>query len=219
KIPYLVIGTVVLLVALFVARTPLPEINEEASVPESRGHERSLWANTNFVFGVVALFFYVGAQTGVVSFFIRFSDQVAGIPEKMAANLLAIALLGFMLGRFIGTFLMRFVTPAKLLTVFALLSVVFTVLSAWVDGMFAVYAMMGVTLLMSIMFPTIFSLAINGLGKHTKQGASILIMAIVGGAIIPLAMGRLSDWFTMQTAYMVPAVCFGVVLLFAFRNI
>jgi len=133
--------------------------------------------------------------------------------------LLAIALLGFMLGRFVGTFLMRFVTPAKLLTAFSLLSVVFTILSAWIDGVFAVYAMVGVTFLMSIMFPTIFSLAINGLGKHTKQGASILIMSIVGGAIVPVVMGRLSDWFTIQTAYLVPAACFIIVLLFALRNI
>src|SRR5690606_18875912 len=103
--------------------------------------------------------------------------------------------------------------------IFSLLNVVFTMLSAWVDGMFAVYAMVGVTFLMSIMFPTIFSLAINGLGKYTKQGASILIMSIVGGAIIPVVMGRLSDWFTMQIAYLVPAGCFAIVLLFALRNI
>ncbi|WP_262249486.1 L-fucose:H+ symporter permease [Parapedobacter soli] len=219
KLPYIIIGTVVLLVALLVARTPLPEINEEADLYEGGATGKSLWSNTNFRFGVIALFFYVGAQVGVVSFFIRFSEQVAGIPEKMAANLLAIALLGFMLGRFVGTFLMRFVTPAKLLAIFSLLNVVFTMLSAWVDGMFAVYAMVGVTFLMSIMFPTIFSLAINGLGKYTKQGASILIMSIVGGAIIPVVMGRLSDWFTMQIAYLVPAGCFAIVLLFALRNI
>src|SRR5690606_11417478 len=153
------------------------------------------------------------------SFFIRFSDQVAGIPEKTAANLLAVALLGFMLGRFVGTFLMRYITPAKLLAAFSLLCVVFTILSVWVDGVFAVYAMVGVTFLMSIMFPTIFSLAIFGLGKHTKQGASILIMSIVGGAIIPVVMGWLSDWFTMQTAYLVPAACFVIVLVFALRSI
>ncbi|SEK64145.1 L-fucose:H+ symporter permease [Parapedobacter koreensis] len=219
KLPYLVIGATVLLVALLVVRTPLPEINEEAShASDGAGKGKSLWSNVNFVFGVVALFFYVGAQVGVVSFFIRFSDQVAGVQEKAAANLLAIALLGFMVGRFVGTFLMRFIAPAKLLAVFALLNVLFTVLSASVDGLFAVYAMVGVTFLMSIMFPTIFSLAISGLGKHTKQGSSILIMAIVGGAIIPLIMGRVSDRFTMQAAYLVPAACFAVVLLFALRN-
>lgn len=220
KLPYIVIGVIVLLVALVVSRTSLPEINEETPVSDG-GHPtgKSLWTNGNFLFGVLALFLYVGAQVGVVSFFIRFSDQVAGVQEKAAANLLSLALLGFMLGRFVGTFLMRFVTPAKLLAIFALLSVVFTLISAGVDGMFAVYAMVGVTFLMSIMFPTIFSLAIGGLGKNTKQGSSILIMSIVGGAIIPVVMGRLSDWFSMQSAYVVPAACFAVVLLFALRNV
>jgi len=219
KIPYLIIGAVVLLVALLVVRTPLPEINEEEEEVPGASTGRSLWRDGRFVFGVIALFFYVGAQVGVVSFFIRFSDQVAGIQEKEAANLLSIALFGFMVGRFVGTFLMRFIAPSRLLALFALLNVVFTGLSAWVDGMFAVYAMVGVTFLMSIMFPTIFSLSISGLGRHTKQGSSVLIMAIVGGAIIPPVMGRLSDAFSMQTAYLVPAVCFLVVLLFALGQI
>lgn len=219
KLPYIVIGVVVLLVALLVSRTSLPEINEETHADDGRVKGKSLWTNGNFLFGVVALFLYVGAQVGVVSFFIRFSDQVAGVQEKAAANLLSVALLGFMLGRFVGTFLMRFVTPAKLLAIFSLLSVIFTLISAGVDGMFAVYAMVGVTFLMSIMFPTIFSLAIGGLGKNTKQGSSILIMSIVGGAIVPLIMGRLSDWLSMQSAYVVPAACFAVVLLFALQNI
>ncbi|MFC7526411.1 L-fucose:H+ symporter permease [Parapedobacter sp. GCM10030251] len=219
KMPYIVIGVIVLLVAILVSRTSLPEINEEMQVDDGSAGGKSLWQNSNFLFGVIALFLYVGAQVGVVSFFIRFSEQVAGVQEKAAANMLSVALLGFMLGRFVGTFLMRYVTPARMLAIFALLSVVFTLISAGVEGMFAVYAMVGVTFLMSIMFPTIFSLAIGGLGKNTKQGSSILIMAIVGGAIVPLAMGRLSDWFSMQSAYGVPAVCFAVVLLFALRNI
>src|SRR5690606_4344249 len=178
KAPYLIIGAVVLLVAVLVAYTPLPEINEEESTPEVGTSNQSLWHNGNFVFGVVALFFYVGAQVGVVSFFIRFSDQVADVQEKAAANLLSIALLGFMLGRFVGTFLMRFVTPAKLLAVFALLSVLFTVVSVWVYGLLAVYAMIGVTFLMSIMFPTLFSLTNSGLDKDTKQGTFNLNMSI-----------------------------------------
>lgn len=219
KMPYMVIGVIVLLVAILVSRTSLPEINEEMQVDDGSAGGKSLWQNSNFLFGVIALFLYVGAQVGVVSFFIRFSEQVAGVQEKAAANMLSVALLGFMLGRFVGTFLMRYVTPARMLAIFALLSVVFTLISAGVEGTFAVYAMVGVTFLMSIMFPTIFSLAIGGLGKNTKQGSSILIMAIVGGAIVPLAMGRLSDWFSMQSAYGVPAVCFAVVLLFALRNI
>lgn len=218
KIPYLVIGAVVLLVAVLVFRTQLPHIDEAGNGAVKDRGARSIFVNSNFVFGVVALFFYVGAQVSVVSFFIRFSGQVADIPEKTAATLLSVALLGFMAGRFVGTWLMRFVPPAKLLAGFALANVGFTLFSVGMDGLSAVYAMMGVTFLMSIMFPTIFSLAIQGLGERTKQGSSVLIMAIVGGALLPLLMGWLSDQFTIQTAYLVPAACFAIVLLFAFRN-
>lgn len=219
KIPYLVIGAVVLLFALLVIRTSLPQINEDEGQGAGQVGMASLFGNGNFVFGVIALFFYVGAQVGVVSFFIRFSGQVAGVPEKAAATLLSLALLGFMAGRFIGAFLMRFFAPAKLLALFALLTVVFTLISVGITGRLAVYAVMGVTLLMSIMFPTIFSLAIRGLGGMTKQGSSILIMSIVGGAVLPLLMGLISDRFSIQAAYLVPAACFVVVLAFAFRNV
>jgi len=218
KIPYLIIGAVVLFVALLVSRTKLPHIEERQNSKRENFSDRSILANSNFIFGVVALFFYVGAQVGVVSFFIRFSGHVAGIPEKTAATLLSIALLGFMIGRFSGTWLMRVVTPAKLLMLFALVSIVFTLLAVGMNGLSAVYAMMGVVFLMSIMFPTIFSLAIQGLGHQTKQGSSILIMAIVGGAVLPPMMGWLSDRFTIQTAYLVPAGCFVIVWLFASRG-
>ena len=219
KIPYLLIGLIVLLVALVVIRTRLPQINETVGTKTAQTGTSSLFANGNFIFGVVALFFYVGAQVGVVSFFIRFSGAVAGITEKAAATLLSGALLGFMIGRFAGSFLMRFFAPAKLLALFATLNVLFTLISVSVNGLLAIYTLMGVTFLMSIMFPTIFSLAIHGLGSMTKQGSSILIMAIVGGAVLPLLMGLISDRSSIQTAYLLPAACFAIVLAFAIRNI
>lgn len=218
-VPYLLIGGVVLLVAVLLRWTKLPEIKEEEDIPGTAHAGKPLRYNRNFVFGVVALFFYVGAQVGVLSFFIRFSEQVAGVPERAAADLLAIALLGFMLGRFVGTGLMRFVTPARLLVAFSVLNIAFTIIAVAVDAMLAVYALMGVTFFMSIMFPTIFALSISGLGARTKQGSSILIMSIVGGALIPIAMGQVSDMATMQTAYLVPAICFAVVLAFALANV
>lgn len=114
---------------------------------------------------------------------------------------------------------MRYFAPAKLLALFATLNVLFTLVSVSVSGLLAIYTLMGVTFLMSIMFPTIFSLAIHGLGSKTKQGSSILIMAIVGGAVLPLLMGLISDWFSIQAAYLLPAACFAIVLVFALRNI
>lgn len=218
-VPYLVIGAVVLLMAIILRRTKLPEIVEEQDEQTTMRNNKSLFHNKNFVFGVITLFCYVGAQVGVLSFFIRFSAHVADVPERAAANLLAIALLGFMLGRFVGTGLMRFVTPARLLVVFSLMNIVFTIIAVSVDAMLAIYALMGVTFFMSIMFPTIFALSISGLGSQTKQGSSVLIMSIVGGALIPVLMGQVSDMTNMQIAYLVPGMCFAVVLVFAVANV
>ncbi|MCC2548706.1 L-fucose:H+ symporter permease [Hymenobacter sp. BT175] len=215
QVPYLVIGAVVLLVALLLWRTRLPEI--EAA--ETTGRAGSLLHEKNLWLGVAAQFFYVGAQVCVSSFFIRFAGRVAGLDEKLAAYYLSGALLGFMAGRFLGTLLLRYVPAARLLAFYSLANVVLIGLAVLLPGMFSVYALIGVEFFMSIMFPTIFSLSIRGLGANTKQGSSFVIMAIVGGAVFPLLMGWLSDATSIQTAYVVPGFCFGAVLLFALRNL
>jgi FHS family L-fucose permease-like MFS transporter len=168
--------------------------------------------------GVIAQFFYVGAQVCVSSFFIRFAEKVAGIEEKSATLFLSAALFGFMAGRFIGTFLMRFIAPARLLALYSLLNIVLLVLASLLEGKFSVYALVGVEFFMSIMFPTIFSLSIRGLGAKTKEGSSLVIMAIVGGAIFPVIMGAVSDISNIQWAYLVPAACFVVIFFFAMQN-
>jgi MFS transporter, FHS family, L-fucose permease len=215
QLPYLVIGLVVLSVAFMIYRTKLPEITNIDSSLEMEG---SIFKEKNLMFGVLAQFFYVGAQTCVSSFFIRFSDKVAGMGEKTAAFYLFIALMGFMIGRFVGTALIRFFPAAKLLVIYGIINMVLLILAVTLHGKFPVYALMGVEFFMSIMFPTIFSLGIRGLGSKTKEGSSFLIMAIVGGAVFPVIMGRISDMSSIQTAYLVPCVCFVVVLLFALRN-
>lgn len=220
KLPYAIISIVVLLVAFALFRTKLPEIDgTEDLSQEKKASKRPLYKKFNFMFGVAALFFYVGAQVGIVAFFIRFSEEVAGLTEKMAANFLAIALFGFMIGRFVGTFLMRYIQPSKLLAIFAFFSIIATVVAMNMQGMLAVYALMLVEFLKSIMFPTIFSLAIAGLGAKTKQASSILIMAIVGGAVSPPVMGWIIDMSSLQMAYSVPTSCFIVVFLFALFNL
>jgi MFS transporter, FHS family, L-fucose permease len=215
QLPFLLIGAVVLAMALLIQRTPLPVIEEggETAAGDSLRGETNLWL------GVMAQFFYVGAQVCVSSFFIRFAGQVAGVGEKFAAELLAYALLGFMIGRFFGTFLMRFVAPARLLTLYCVLNLGLLTVAVLGRGMVPLYALMGVEFFMSIMFPTIFALSIRGLGSRTKIGSSFVIMAIVGGAVFPVIMGRVSDLSQMQTAYIVPALCFLPVLFFAFRNL
>ncbi len=217
EIPFLLIGLVVLLVAILIWRTPLPDIIEaqDDTTPSTTG---SILSEKNLMLGVLAQFFYVGAQVCVSSFFIRFSGNVANIDEKTAAFLLAIALLAFMIGRFFGTFLMQYIAPSRLLAVYSVVNVGLLLLAVFSQGMVPVYALMGVEFFMSIMFPTIFALSIRGLGAKTKIGSSLVIMGIVGGAVFPVIMGRLSDATTIQTAYIVPALCFLIVFYFALKN-
>lgn len=216
QIPFILIGLVVLFVAVMIWRTSLPEIKEDKS-PEIKS-DGSIWGEKNLILGTTAQFFYVGAQVCISSFFIRFSDKVAGIDEKTAAYLLSGALAAFMVGRFIGTYLMRFVAPPRLLALYTIINVVLLIVAVLTSGMVPVYALMGVEFFMSIMFPTIFALSIRGLGEKTKIGSSLVIMSIVGGAFFPVIMGQVSDISSIQTAYIVPAVCFLVVLYFAIRN-
>jgi FHS family L-fucose permease-like MFS transporter len=214
--PFIVIGVVVLFVAIMIWRTALPEIKDENETGKKASG--SIWEEKNLILGIAAQFFYVGAQVCISSFFIRFSDKVAGIDEKTAAYLLSGAFLSFMIGRFIGTYLMRFIAPPRLLALYSIVCVGLLVIAVLTEGMVSVYCLVGVQFFMSIMFPTIFALSIRGLGEKTKIGSSLVIMAIVGGAIFPVIMGQVSDVSSIQTAYIVPAVCFLVVLYFAVKN-
>jgi len=211
RMPYLIIGFIVLTAALLFLRIHLPEITEESSSSGVRNPQA--WRRLKL--GVAAEFCYVGAQVGVASFFIRFSGQVAGIGEQDAAYLLSIGLLLFMAGRFIGTALMRWISAPNLLALCAASALVLVGVAVGTGGWTAVVALLGVELFMSIMFPTIFSLSIEGLGRDTKLGSSLLVMSIVGGAIVPPLMGAISDRQGIQPAYLVPLICFVVVLWFA----
>lgn len=220
KIPYLVIGVVVLLVAALFIFTKMPDVKEEASSDKPVEHEGSIFKNRHLVAAIIAQFFYVGAQVGVGSFFIRFAKYTGGMPEKEAAFLVgAVAGLGFMIGRFVGTFLMRFIKPPALLSLYALLNMILVLVAMTMKGDVAIWAVLAVPFFMSIMFPTIFSLGLQGLsGGHTKLGSSMLVMAIVGGAICPTLMGLISDASNIQMAYLVPLACFGVVLWFGTKG-
>lgn len=218
KIPYLIIGFVVLTVAFLLYKSKLPEITESGHDIELPSGEQSLWRHKHLIWGITAQFFYVGAQVCVSSFFIRYLGKTANIDEKTASKLLSAALLCFMIGRFIGTFLMRYISPNRLLSIYALLNIVLLTVVVIYGGMLSVYALIGVEFFMSIMFPTIFSLSIQSLGKETKIGSSLVIMSIVGGAIFPLIMGRISDISSIQVAYSVPLVCFFIVLYFGWKG-
>jgi len=215
KLPYIGIAIVLLAVAFLFYKTKLPQVHEEKG---SFKFDLAVFRHSHFTNGVIAQFFYVGAQVCISSFFIRYSRYSAGIAELTATNYLGYLLLCFMIGRYVGAFLMRSIAPQKLLAIYSALNIALLIYCTFVGGKVGVFAMMGVEFFMSIMFPTIFALAIKELGSETKLGSSYMVMSIVGGALIPLALGYIARNYNMQIAYIVPLICFFFVFYFAFRG-
>jgi len=209
--PYLIIGAVILLFAIIIALTKFPVVKDEevANTSSTKKTLKVLFATRHFKKAVVAQFFYVGGQVCVWSFLIRYiQGTIPGTPEKSAANFLTISLIVFTLGRFVGTALLKKIKDHKLLSIYACVNVFLLAIGIAFPGTIGLWALVGVSFFMSIMYPTIFSLGIKDLGEHTKLGASILVMAIIGGAVLTLAMGRLSDLAGIANSLMVPLLCF-----------
>jgi FHS family L-fucose permease-like MFS transporter len=216
--PYLAIAGIFLIVAVLIYFTHLPDVHEQAD-PREGGEIHLAWskvlAHRHLVRGVLAQFLYVGAQVGVASFVIRFAQHVEpGISAKDAANYLKLHIFGFMLGRFIGSGIMKRISPPHLLALFAGGSFVCAVVAVASSGFPAVFAIVLIGFFHSIMFPTIFALSIKNLGRYTKRGSSLLVMSIIGGAICPGIMGRISDLSNIQHAFFVPLLCYAYVLYF-----
>lgn len=219
KTPYLILSIVVFLILLAFVFTKLPEVHEKDE-NEKSSFSFGVFRHKHFKWAVFAQLFYVGAQVCVGSFFIRFSKYTMDLNEKQAAFWWgSIAMVGFMIGRFAGTYLMKFVRPEKLLGIYAVINMLLLIVAISASGNIATYALMAVPFFMSIMFPTIFALGIRGLGEETKIASSFIVMAIVGGAFFPLIMGWISDATggNIQLAYIVPIFCFAFILLFATR--
>jgi FHS family L-fucose permease-like MFS transporter len=216
QIPYLVMACVVIFVGILFLFTKLPEVKEPDADVHGTEFNAKVLRHPHLFWAVIAQFFYVGAQVGVGSFFIRFTRYVVDMPEKEAAFRWGyIAMAGFMVGRFTGTFFMRYIKPAKLLSLYASINIVLLTVALTTKGYTAVYAVMAVPFFMSIMFPTIFALGIKELGEETKLASSFLVMSIIGGGLAPLLMGLISDKTgSMQIAYIVPLFCFLFVLYY-----
>lgn len=216
---YLVMAVLLILVAIAFIFTRLPEIKDSEGLHGTEFSLRVLrlphvrWA-------VLAEFFYVGAQVSVTSFVVRFSKYTANIGEKKAEQLLGFAMIGFMVGRFLGTFFMRFIRPAKLLSLYAAINIGLLLVVLFAHGMTAVYALLAVPFFLSIMFPTIFALGIKDLGEETKLASSLLVMSIIGGAFVPVMMGIISDHTggDIQLAYVMPVMCMAFILWFGLRG-
>lgn len=219
KIPYLVIGCVIVFVIILFALTKLPEVKEDDSVAHGTKFSMNVFKFTHVRWAVFAEFCYVGAQVGVGSFFVRLSKYIMDLPEKEAGNWWFIAMVGFMVGRFAGTFFMRFMKPAKLLSLYAIIAIALLAFALVNHNAFSIYAVMLVPFFMSIMFPTIFALGIKGLGEETKIASSFLVMSIIGGGVIAPIMGLISDATgSIQWAYIVPVFCFAVILYFGLKG-
>ncbi len=239
-LPYAIIGLVVLLIGGVFCFVRLPEIKDTVSPEEVSGHKddprdenrdlstttvessstlseiRILSRKSAFVFGWIALFLYVAAQTGVNSFFINYATEHIAITDSMAATLLSFGGMGlFMLGRLGGSWAMGRIRAERLLAILAIIATLATSAVVLAPGGLGFAALLVVYLCESIMFPTIFALALRGLGAHTKIASSLLIMSIVGGAVAPLLMGIVADGHSMALGFVVPLVCFVVIAAYA----
>ena len=218
RIPYLVIGGIFLLVAALLYFAHLPEIREQASSEQAGAAAtwRGVLSHQHLVRGVIAQFLYVGAQVGVGSFVIRFVMHAeAFLGPRAAARYLQLHLVGFMIGRFTGSALMKSIRASRLLAIFALGALLSAVVATSTSGAIPIYAVVLIGFFHSIMFPTIFALGIKNLGPFTKRGSSLLVMAILGAAVVPPIMGKISDLSNIQRAFLVPLLCYAYVLYFA----
>jgi FHS family L-fucose permease-like MFS transporter len=219
KLPYIILGGFLLLLAVVFMILKFPEFKEENKANTSGSIGQAL-KQKHLVWAVITQFFYVGAQVCVTSFFVRMAISGGGVDEKTAGYYLGVYGLLFMLGRFVGTIIMRYIQPAKLLAIYALLCIPLSCIAIYADGKNVVLALGGLGFFMSIMFPTIFSLGIKDLNENTKPASSLIVMSIIGGAIFPVLMGKIIDnsGDDIQKGYIVPLLCFFVVLYFGLKG-
>lgn len=215
--PYLFLAALLLLMATVFTGLKLPKITVESSV--SAQVAGSAWQYPHLVLGALAIFLYVGGEVAIGSFMVNFlgEAQVAGLPEAEAGKYVSLYWGGAMLGRFVGAAVMQKLRPASVLMFNALAAVGLVLTAIFASGTLAMWSLLAVGLCNSIMFPTIFSLALGGLGEHTGQGSGILCAAIVGGAIVPLLQGILADQIGLQHALLVPVLCYLYIAYFGHR--
>ncbi len=219
--PYLMLAAALAGLAVFFALAKLPRIShaDEISAAATPSATRSLFEHRNLVLGAIAIFLYVGAEVSIGSFLINYlgESQIGGIAPAQAATYVSYYWGLAMVGRFIGFAVMRSVSPGKTLAFNAACAMGLILTSILSQGSLAMWAILGVGLFNSIMFPTIFSMALHKLGKFTGQGSGILCMAIVGGALVPFGQGLVADGLGVQLSFYVPLVCYALILYFGAR--
>lgn len=220
--PYMIIGCVILVWAFLIWKVKFPAETDNPVKPNGKtndghGHIKMLLKYPHFLKGILAQFFYVGAQVGTWSFLIQYVKDFIQKPEKEAGVYLVYALLAFGIGRFVSTALMRKFQPNKLMGVFSIINIALTTIAIVHPGFFGVWALVISSFFMSCMFPTIFALGVKGLGPNTKIGGSMIIMAIIGGAIWTPLMGYISDTtHSMALAMIIPVISYCYLVYYSF---
>ncbi|MGH7575698.1 MAG: L-fucose:H+ symporter permease [Longimicrobiales bacterium] len=216
--PYVTMAAVIVLVWLAIAFTPFPRRSDDDAMPAVTSSFRRLLSQRHYTSGVIAQFFYVGAQIGVWSFTIRYVMVNLGLDEESAASFYLASIIVFSVSRFACTALMKYVAPRTLLWVMAALAALLSAIVILGGGLPGAYALVGISACMSLMFPTIYGLAVQGLGEDTKIGGAGLIMAILGGAVLTAVQARVSDDFGINVAYVVPLICFLVIAFYGAKG-
>jgi MFS transporter, FHS family, L-fucose permease len=223
KILYVVIGLVISAVAMSFIFVKVPEIDHDHGSSSDDSNDKTiklsdkkLFQHKHFVWAIVAQFFNVAAQGGTWAFFIAYGAEKMALSSEQAAYYFSLSMVMMMAGRFLGTYLMKLIAPNKLLASFALANIVMCIIVAQSWGWVSFIALILINFFFSIMFPTIFSLGLKDLGRHTKQASSFIVMGVVGGAIFPPIMGYVADYDT-ATAYYLPIICYVVIFLFGYK--
>ena len=216
KMPYVGLGVALVLLAIAIASFKLPKI-EHAQHQLGAKVNDSIWKHPNLIFGAIAIFVYVGGEVSIGSFLVNYFSQpeIGGLTEKVAASFVAFYWGGAMVGRFIGSALLQKIKTGALLGLCAVCAAALVATSMLTTGHFAMYSIILVGFFNSIMFPSIFTLGVAELGPLTGDGSGVLIMAIVGGAIIPVAQGWFADRMGIHHAFFLPVICYLYILFFA----
>lgn len=216
RLPYTVIGVALVLLAILIGVSKLPEIPAALSRPGEEIKD-SIWRHPNLLYGAIGIFTYVGAEVSIGSFLVNYFGlpQIAALPAKTAAGFVSFYWGGAMVGRFLGAALLRRFKPQSLLALCATLAAILVTFSMLSDGRAAMWSILAVGFFNSIMFPTIFTLGVAELGPLTGNGSGLLNMAIVGGAILPLIQGVIADRIGLHHAFFVPVICYLFILFYA----
>nr|WP_306272527.1 sugar MFS transporter [Pseudoalteromonas carrageenovora] len=210
KVPYLMLAAALLLIAIIFAFIKLPEIEAHKEENNAAVESRSLTQAPHLTMGVLAIFCYVGGEVAIGSFLVNYFGEahIAGLEEHAAAALISYYWGGAMIGRFIGSALLQKIAPSKAIAFNAFSVIALLLITIFTQGNVALYSVLAIGLFNSIMFPTIFSVAIEKLGSLTSKGSGWLCLAIVGGALVPLLQGFIADTVNIQQSFFVPMICY-----------